>query len=32
MLFVQPGLRGSKDLRFGRKIAIFQLFFSVGSG
>jgi len=27
-LSVQPGLRGSNDLRAGRKIATFQLFFS----
>jgi hypothetical protein len=27
LLSVQPGLRGSNDLRFGRKIATFQLFF-----
>ena len=27
MLSVQPGLRGSNDLRFGRKMATFQLFF-----
>jgi len=27
MLSVQPGLRGSNDLRVGRKIATFQLFF-----
>jgi hypothetical protein len=26
---VQPGLRGSNDLRVGRKIAIFQIFFLV---
>jgi len=26
-LSVQPGLRGSNDLRFGRKMATFQLFF-----
>ena len=33
MLCVQPGLRGSNDLRVGRKIANFQLFFSVkGTG
>jgi len=25
---VQPGLRGSNDLRVGRKMATFQLFFS----
>ena len=31
-LSVQPGLRGSNDFRVGRKMAIFQLFFSVGSG
>jgi len=30
-LSVQPGLRGSNDLRVGRKMATFQLFFSVGS-
>ena len=29
MLFVQPGLRGSNDLRVWRKMANFQLFFSV---
>jgi len=28
-LSVQPGLRGSNDLRVGRKMATFQLFFSV---
>ena len=27
MLSVQPGLRGSNDLRVGRKMAAFQLFF-----
>jgi len=27
MLSVQPGLRGSNGLRFGRKMAFFQLFF-----
>ena len=33
MLSVQPGLRGSNDLRVGRKMANFQLFFSVqGTG
>ena len=33
MLSVQPGLRGSNDLRVGRKMATFQLFFSVqGAG
>jgi len=32
-LSVQPGLRGSNDLRNGRKMATFQLFFSVqGTG
>jgi len=31
-LSVQPGLRGSNYLRVGRKMATFQLFFSVGSG
>jgi len=32
-LSVQPGLRGSNDLRVGRKMATFQLFFSVqGTG
>ena len=32
-LSVQPGLRGRNDLRFGRKVATFQLFFSVqGTG
>ena len=31
-LSVQPCLRGSNDLRVGRKMATFQLFFSVGSG
>ena len=30
MLSVQPGLRGSKDLRVGRKMATFQLFFQSG--
>ena len=29
---VQPGLRGSNDLRVGRKMATFKFFFSVGSG
>ena len=29
-LSVQPGLRVSNDLRVGRKMATFQLFFSVG--
>jgi len=29
MLSLQPGLRGSNDLRVRRKMAIFQLFFSV---
>ena len=29
-LSVQPGLRGSNDLRVGRKMAIFQLFFQSG--
>jgi len=29
---VQPGHRGSDDLRVGRKMAKFQLFFSVGYG
>ena len=28
-LFAQPGLRGSNDLRVGRRVANFQLFFSV---
>ena len=33
MLSVQPGLCGSNDLRVGRKIANFQMFFSVqGTG
>ena len=33
MLSVQPGLRGSNDLRVGRKTANFQLFFAVrGTG
>ena len=33
MLSVQPSLRGSNDLRVGRKMAKFQLFFSVqGTG
>jgi len=27
MFSVQPGLRGSNDLRFGRKLATFQLIF-----
>ena len=27
---VQPGLRGSSDLRIGRKMATFQLFFQSG--
>ena len=32
-LSVQPGLRGSNDLRVGRRMAIFQLFFTVqGTG
>ena len=31
-LSVQPGLRGSNDVRVGRKMLTFQLFFSVGSG
>jgi len=32
-LSVQPGLRGSNDLRVGRKVATFQLFFLVqGTG
>ena len=32
-LSVQPGLRGSNDLRVGRRVANFQLFFSVqGTG
>jgi len=30
-LSVHPGLRCSNDLRVGRKMATFQLFFSVGS-
>ena len=30
-LSVQPGLRGSNDHHVGRKMATFQLFFSVGS-
>ena len=29
-LSVQPGFRGSNDLRVGRKIATFQMFFLVG--
>ena len=29
-LSIQPGLRGSNDLRVGRKMAIFQLFFQSG--
>ena len=29
-LFVQPGLSGSNDLRVGRKMATFQLFFQLG--
>ena len=29
-LSVQPGLRGSNDLRVGRKMANFQLFFQSG--
>jgi len=29
-LSVQPGLRGSNDLRAGRKMATFQLFFQSG--
>ena len=29
-LSVQPGLRGSNDLRVGRKMATFQLFFQSG--
>ena len=29
MLSVQPDVRGSNDLRVGRKMATFQLFFSV---
>jgi len=28
-LTVQPGLRGSNDLRVGRKMATFQLFFQL---
>ena len=33
MLSVQPGLRGSNDLRVGRKMATFQLLFAVrGTG
>jgi len=33
MLSVQPGIRGSNGLRVGRKMANFQLFFSVqGTG
>jgi len=32
ILSVQPGLRGTYDLRVGRKMATFQLFFSIGSG
>ena len=33
MLSVKPGLRGSNDLRVGRKVATFQLVFSVqGTG
>ena len=33
MLSVQPGLRGSNDLRVGRKMATFQLFFLIqGTG
>ena len=33
MLSAQPGLRGSNDLRVGRKMAVFQLFLSVqGTG
>ena len=31
ILSVQPGLRGSTDLRFGRRMATFQLFFSPGN-
>ena len=31
-LSVQPGLRGSNDLRVGRKMATFELFFSLSSG
>ena len=30
MLSVQPGLRGSNDLRVGRKMATFQSFFQPG--
>ena len=30
MLSVQPGLRGSNDLRVGRKMANFQFFFQSG--
>ena len=30
MLSAQPGLRGSNDLRVGRKMATFQLFFQSG--
>ena len=30
MLFVQPGHRGSNELRVGRKMATFQLFFQSG--
>ena len=30
ILSVQPGLRGSNDLRIGRKLATFQLFFQSG--
>ena len=30
-LYVQPGLRGSNELRVGRKKAAFQLFFQSGS-
>ena len=30
MLSVQPGLRGSNDLRVGRKMATFQFFFQSG--
>ena len=29
-LSVQPGLRGSNDLRVGKKMATFQLFFQSG--
>jgi len=32
MLSIQPGLRGSNDLRVGRKMATFQLLFSPGTG